>query len=66
MNEDIIEGKWKQLKGDVQKKWAKLTDDQLDIINGDRNKLIGRIQENYGVTRDEASKQIEEWEKAYR
>ncbi len=66
MNEDIVKGKWKQLKGEAQKKWGKLSDDQIEIINGDRHKLIGRIQENYGVTKDEASKQVEEWEKGYK
>ena len=64
MNSDIIEGKWEQIKGDVQKKWGKLTDDQLDQIEGNRKKLAGHIQENYGIARDEAEEQINEWEKA--
>jgi uncharacterized protein YjbJ (UPF0337 family) len=63
MNDDIIKGKWRQLKGDVQKKWGKLTDDDFDKINGNREKLLGRIQENYGIARDEAEKQVKEWEK---
>ena len=46
MNEDIIEGKWNEIKGDVQKKWGKLTDDDIEQINGDRTKLSGRIQED--------------------
>lgn len=62
MNKDIFSGNWKQFKGDVQKKWGKLTDDKIDQIQGDRNKLIGTIQENYGVMRDEAEKQVKEWE----
>ena len=62
MNDDILKGKWRQLKGDVQKKWGKLTDDQFDQINGNREKLLGKIQENYGLARDEAEKQVKEWE----
>lgn len=66
MNADIIEGNWKQLKGAVQKQWGKLTDDHLDQINGSRTKLAGVIQENYGIARDEAEKQISNWEKSVR
>jgi uncharacterized protein YjbJ (UPF0337 family) len=62
MNNDIIKGKWKQIKGDVQKTWGKLTNDHLDQINGDRKKLVGTIQENYGVVRDDAEKQVKEFE----
>jgi uncharacterized protein YjbJ (UPF0337 family) len=64
MNKDIIEGNWKQLTGEVQKKWGKLTNDHLDQIAGDRTKLAGLIQENYGVAKDEAEKQVKEWEKS--
>lgn len=64
MNRDIIEGNWKQIKGDVKIRWGKLTDDQLDVISGNREKLAGKIQEHYGVGRDEADKQIKEFEKA--
>lgn len=63
MNKDIFEGNWKQLKGDVQKKWGKLTNDHLDQIEGSREKLAGAIQENYGIARQEAERQIAEWEK---
>lgn len=62
MNKDILSGKWTQLRGDVQKRWGKLTDDQLDVINGDRLKLIGKIEENYGIARDEAEKQLADFE----
>ncbi|MAE51099.1 MAG: hypothetical protein CMH27_04755 [Micavibrio sp.] len=62
MNNDIIQGKWKQLTGEVQKHWGKLTDDQLAEIDGDREKLIGQIQENYGVVRDEAEEQVKQFE----
>lgn len=62
MNKDIIKGQWDEVKGDLQKKWGKLTDDDLDQINGDRTKLSGKIQKIYGIERDEAEKQLKEWE----
>lgn len=63
MNKDIISGKWTQLRGEVQKRWGKLTDDQLDVINGDRLKLVGKIEETYGVAREEAEKQLADFER---
>ena len=63
MNDDILKGKWAQLKGRVKEQWGKLTDDQLDVIAGKRDKLAGKIQEAYGVSRDEAEKQLAEWER---
>ena len=59
MNWDRIEGNWKQMSGKVRQQWGKLTDDDLDMINGRREQLAGRIQEVYGISRDEADKQIE-------
>lgn len=64
MNNDIFEGNWRQFKGEVQKQWGKLTDDQLDEINGNREKLLGKIQENYGIARDEAEKEIKKFERS--
>lgn len=64
MSNNIIEGKWKQLKGSAKQKWGKLTDDDLDQINGNIQKLIGLIQEKYGKTKKEAEQAIEEWQKA--
>lgn len=64
MNKDIFEGNWKQLKGDIQQKWGDLTDDQFDQIDGNREKLVGTIQKNYGIARDEAEKQVKEWERS--
>ena len=61
MNWDIVEGKWTQFKGDVKKQWGKLTDDELDVIAGNRDKLVGKIQESYGVSRDNADKQVDDW-----
>jgi uncharacterized protein YjbJ (UPF0337 family) len=62
MNNDIIEGEWTKLKGSVQKKWGKLTNDDLDQIQGDRKRLAGSIQKAYGIQRDEAEKQLKDWE----
>ena len=54
MNNDRIEGNWKEMKGKVQQKWGKLTDDDLDVIDGRREDLVGTIQQEYGKSRDEA------------
>lgn len=62
MNWDRIEGNWKQLKGNVKQQWGKLTDDQLDVIAGNREKLSGKIQETYGISREEAEKQVKAWQ----
>lgn len=59
MNWDRIEGNWKQFSGKVRQQWGKLTDDDLDLIDGRREELAGRIQKVYGVSKDEAEKQIE-------
>ena len=63
MNNDIFEGNWRQFKGEIQAKWGKLTDDQLEQTKGNRVKFLGAIQENYGIARDEAEKQLDEMEK---
>jgi len=62
MNWDRIEGNWKQFKGNVKQQWGKLTDDQLDVIAGKRDDLAGRIQETYGISKDEAEKQLAAWQ----
>lgn len=66
MNQDMIEGNWKELKGRVREQWGKLTDDRLDEIAGKREQLAGDIQHAYGVSKDEAEKQIRKFEKAIR
>jgi uncharacterized protein YjbJ (UPF0337 family) len=66
MNWDQMEGQWKQLKGSARQKWGELTDDDLDQIKGKQEKLVGRLQERYGIAREEAQKQAEEWRKALR
>lgn len=62
VNSDVIKGKWRQFKGEMKTQWGKLTDDELDQIDGNREKLAGAIQEKYGVARSEAEKQIKKWE----
>ena len=62
MNEDTIGGNWKQFKGKVKEQWGKITDDDLDVIAGKRDQMVGRMQERYGIARDEAEKQLTDWE----
>ena len=61
MNSDQLQGKWKQIKGSIKEKWGKLTDDDIDVINGQQEQLVGRIQERYGIAKSEAQKQVDEW-----
>ena len=61
MNEDTLKGQWTQLKGQIREQWGKLTNDDLDQIQGRSEQLIGRIQERYGVARDEAERQVDAW-----
>jgi uncharacterized protein YjbJ (UPF0337 family) len=62
MNWDRIQGNWKQVVGKAKSQWGKLTDDDLDVVAGRREQLAGRIQERYGIAKDEVEKQISEWE----
>jgi uncharacterized protein YjbJ (UPF0337 family) len=62
MNWDTAAGNWKTLKGHVKEKWGKLTDDDLTQIEGKRDQLVGRIQQRYGIAKDEADRQIRDWE----
>jgi len=61
MNWDQVEGKWKQLKGSVKERWGKFTDDDLDVIGGRRESLVGKLQERYGMAREEAHKNADTW-----
>jgi uncharacterized protein YjbJ (UPF0337 family) len=60
MNQDIFEGKWKQFKGDVKQWWGDLTDDDIQQVEGSRDKLVGKLQERYGWTRDKAEREVNE------
>ena len=59
MNSEQLKGNWNQLKGHVQKQWGKLTDDELDQIQGDREILVGKIQERYGISKEAAEQQVD-------
>jgi len=61
MNWEQIQGQWKQLKGKLKMKWGRLTDDDLDVIAGQKDILVGKIQERYGLKKEEALRQVEEW-----
>ena len=64
MDWNRVEGNWKQFKGNIKEQWGKLTDDDLDVINGRRDQLEGKIQERYGYAKDQARKEVDEWSKA--
>jgi uncharacterized protein YjbJ (UPF0337 family) len=59
MNSDQLEGKWKEVKGEVREKWGKLTDDDMQIIGGRQDQLIGRVQQRYGIAREAATKEVD-------
>ena len=61
MNWDQVEGKWKQYKGNVREKWGKLTDSDMEVIRGQRDQLVGAIQERYGIAKEAAQKQVDEF-----
>ncbi|MGH8117944.1 MAG: CsbD family protein [Rhodanobacteraceae bacterium] len=63
MNDDKIKGQWKQLRGKLKTRWGKLTDDDLTVADGNADYLTGRLQERYGIARDEAEKQIREFDR---
>lgn len=63
MNEDRIQGNWKQLAGKIKSKWGDLTDDDLTRAEGDYKYLVGKVQERYGIARDEAERQVKEFER---
>ena len=61
MMKDVLKGKWKQLKGSVKNQWGKLTDDEIDRVEGETQKLIGLIQEKYGYTKEKAEAEVSEF-----
>ncbi len=64
MNLDILKGQWQQMKGEVRRQWGRLTDDDLDQVQGDAEKMIGKLQERYGYARDEAEREIDDFLRA--
>ena len=63
-NENVLAGKWSQLKGDIKRKWGKITDDELNQIEGHKDKLIGKIQERYGHTKEKAKEEVDQFLKS--
>ncbi len=61
MNWDEIEGRWNELKGRLRSKWAKLTDDDMQMIGGKKDMLVGRLQQRYGLKKDEAEREVDRW-----
>jgi uncharacterized protein YjbJ (UPF0337 family) len=61
MNEDTFKGQWMQLKGKIREQWGKLTDDDVDQIQGRSEQLLGKLQNRYGIARDEAERQFDAW-----
>jgi uncharacterized protein YjbJ (UPF0337 family) len=61
MNPDILKGKWNQVKGEIRSKWGKITDDDLMQVHGDAEKLVGKLQERYGLKREQAEKDLQEF-----
>ncbi len=66
MNWEQIKGKWKQLSGQAQQQWGKLTNDDLDVIDGKREELVGKVQERYGIAKEEAEEQVKDFESSCR
>lgn len=62
MNKDEASGNWKQIKGKVKEKWGKLTDDDITVVEGKCDQLVGKIQERYGYAKDQAEKEVSDWE----
>ena len=65
MNQDTLKGQWMQLKGKARQQWGKLTDDDLDQIEGNTEKLAGKLQERYGYAKDRAHQEIDSWTRRY-
>jgi len=64
MNMDQVEGDWKILRGKIRQRWGKLTDDHLDIVNGRVEMIAGRVQQAYGISREEAERQVQDWKRS--
>ncbi len=66
MNNDILAGNWKQFHGKILEQWGKLTKDDLDVIAGRRDQIVGKLQERYGIAKEEAEKQLKTFEERYK
>ena len=66
MNWDRVEGNWKQFKGAAREQWGKLTDSDWDTLGGQKDQLVGKIQERYGISKDEAQRQADDWSRSLR
>ncbi len=65
MKDDILKGKWKEIKGSIKQKWGELTDDDLTQAEGSRDKMIGALQKRYGYTKDKAEKEYDDYMRQY-
>jgi uncharacterized protein YjbJ (UPF0337 family) len=65
MNWDQVKGKWHEVKGSIRARWGELTDDEIEELDGNREKMVGKIQQKYGVAKEEAEKQVDEWTKGH-
>ncbi len=65
MNWDTVEGNWKQFKGTVKEKWGKLTDSDVDALSGKKDQFLGKLQERYGYSKDEAEREMDEWARTH-
>lgn len=66
MNNDIFAGNWKQFKGNIIERWGKLTNDDLEVAAGRRDRIVGKLQERYGLVKDEAERQVKDFEDGHR
>jgi uncharacterized protein YjbJ (UPF0337 family) len=66
MNWDTIKGQWKQVVGQVKQEWGKLTDDDLNVISGKKDELVGKLQERYGYAKDQAEKEVDDFSRSCR
>jgi uncharacterized protein YjbJ (UPF0337 family) len=65
MDWNQIQGQWKQLKGKAKTKWGKLTDDEIDVVEGRRDELVGKIQQRYGIAKEQAEREVDDWMKEF-
>ena len=66
MNEDTLKGQWNQLKGTLKQQWGRLTDDDIAQLDGSKDQIVGKLQERYGIARDEAEREWDHWQRSSR